>query len=93
MDEKFRREIKEMLENKVREEAASLLGEKVDAINELLALQEKSCTCDYQIGLYNGLAIGLSVLTGEEPKFFDFGNINVREEVETCIEEQHLRLN
>ena len=72
MDEKFRQEVKEMLENKVQEEAAGLLGEKVDAIAELLSIQEGACNCgsEYQIGLYNGLAIGLSVLTGKEPEFY-----------------------
>lgn len=72
MDEKFRQEVKEILENKVQEEAVCLLGEKVDAIAELLSIQEGACNCgsEYQIGLYNGLAIGLSVLTGKEPKFY-----------------------
>lgn len=52
--------------------SARLLFDKVEAIQELLRIQEKHCTSDYQIGLYNGLAIGLSVLTGEEPMFFEF---------------------
>lgn len=49
-----------------------MLVEKTEAIEELLARQEPCCVSDYQIGLYNGLAIGLSVLTGEEPKFYEF---------------------
>ena len=75
MDEKFRQEVKEMLENKVQEEVASLLGEKVDAIAELLSIQKGVCnhSSEYQIGLYNGLAIGLSVLTGESPQFYPNG--------------------
>lgn len=45
--------------------------EKVEAIEQLIAEQEKHCVDQYQIGLYNGLVIGLSVLTGEEPRFYE----------------------
>nr|DAH85020.1 MAG TPA: hypothetical protein [Bacteriophage sp.] len=47
-----------------------VLTEKVEAIKQLIAEQEKYCVDQYQIGLYNGLVIGLSVLTGEEPRFY-----------------------
>ena len=46
------------------------LVEKVEAIKQLVTEQEKHCVDQYQIGLYNGLVIGLSVLTGEEPRFY-----------------------
>lgn len=89
MDEKSICEVKKMLENKVQEEVAGLLGEKVDAIVELLSIQEGVCNCgsEYQIGLYNGLAIGLSVLTGKEPEFYcikEGGNGNGISEQELC---------
>lgn len=71
MDGKFEQEVKEMLENKVQEEAASLLGEKVKAISELLEQQLPSCDNQYDIGLYNGLALGKATLTGETPQFYD----------------------
>lgn len=60
-----------MLEIKVAQEVASLLGEKVGAIKGLLAMQREACVCDYQIGLYNGLVLALSVLTGKEPEFYE----------------------
>lgn len=47
------------------------LIEKVEAIKQLIVEQEKHCVDQYQIGLYNGLVIGLSVLTGEEPRFYE----------------------
>lgn len=47
------------------------LIEKVEAIKQLITEQEKHCVDQYQIGLYNGLVIGLSVLTGEEPRFYE----------------------
>ena len=46
------------------------LVEKVEAIEQLIIEQEKHCVDQYQIGLYNGLVIGLSVLIGEEPRFY-----------------------
>lgn len=61
--------IEEVVGNKLYEKAEELLGEKVEAIHDLLKVQEQHCVNDYQIGLYNGLAIGLSVLTGESPQF------------------------
>lgn len=50
---------------------SGVLTEKVEAIKQLIAEQEKHCVDQYQIGLYNGLVIGLSVLTGEEPRFYE----------------------
>lgn len=81
MDEKSMCEAKKILDDKVQKEVSDILGEKVDAITELLSIQEGTCSCgsEYQIGLYNGMAIGLSVLTGKEPKFYSIkegGNEN-----------------
>lgn len=71
----------EMLEDIISRQNDTLLIDKVEALVELLGLQSKCCNNDYQIGLYNGLVLGLSVLTGEQPKFYDFegGKENVKE--------------
>lgn len=55
--------------------SARLLVDKVQSLQELLDIQEQSCSDGdrYQIGLYNGIAIGMSVLTGEEPQFYEGG--------------------
>lgn len=47
-----------------------VLKEKVQAMQQLLNDQKQYCVDNYQIGLYNGIVIGLSILTGEEPKFY-----------------------
>lgn len=47
-----------------------ILVEKVQTLQQLLNDQKQYCVDNYQIGLYNGIVIGLSVLTGEEPKFY-----------------------
>lgn len=58
-------------EAKSQELAAKILGEKVEAFEELIEFQSKYLGCsDYQIGLYNGLVLGKSLLTGEEPQFY-----------------------
>ena len=49
----------------------SIFEEKVNAMKSLIEEQQKYCVDNYQMGLYNGLVIGLSVLTGEEPKFYE----------------------
>ena len=54
----------------VEVDQSKVLTEKVEAIKQLIMEQEKHCVDQYQIGLYNGLVIGLSVLTGEKPKFY-----------------------
>ena len=51
-----------------------ILVEKVNSTKELLSKQKEFCDKypnEYNIGVYNGLAIGLSVLTGEEPAFYE----------------------
>lgn len=48
-----------------------ILVEKIRVLQQLLDNQKQYCVDNYQIGLYNGIVIGLSVLTGEEPKFYE----------------------
>lgn len=56
-------------ENEIKLE--SVLIEKVSAFNNLIDVQGKCLTSNYLIGLYNGLILGRSVLTGEEPVFYE----------------------
>lgn len=49
----------------------SILVEKVKNLNILIDVQRKCLGTRYMIGLYNGLVLARSVLTGEEPKFFE----------------------
>ena len=54
-----------------------ILVEKVNSTKELLSKQKEFCDKypnEYNIGVYNGLAIGLSVLTGEKPVFYNESN-------------------
>lgn len=72
----------EVIEAKAQELAAKILGEKVEAFEELIKVQSNALgNSEYQIGLYNGLVIGKSVLTGEEPQFYQQkgGNENGKE--------------
>lgn len=57
----------------VRLEQIDILIEKQQSLRDLLKVQEACCKTDdsYMIGLYNGLAVALSVLTGEEPELKD----------------------
>ena len=62
---------KELQQVQAEELAAKIVGEKVTALEELIAIQSKSLGhCDYQNGLYNGLVLAKSTLTGEEPQFW-----------------------
>ncbi len=49
----------------------SILGEKVKQFSELLGIQGNGLdeSDEYMVGLYNGLMLGLSVMTGKEPQF------------------------
>lgn len=49
----------------------SILVQKVKNLNELIEVQRKCLGTRYMIGLYNGLVLAKSVLTGEEPVFFE----------------------
>lgn len=49
-----------------------LLEEKIKSLCDLINVQFNSCKGDlYNIGLYNGLAVALSVLSGDNPVFYD----------------------
>ena len=55
----------------------NILIEKVEAMKNLIEIQGENIGHNmYMIGLYNGLVLGLSVLTGEEPKFYMEENDN-----------------
>lgn len=55
----------------------SILAEKVKAMQNLIEIQGQKIGHDmYMIGIYNGLVLGLSVLTGEEPKFYEMEDNN-----------------
>ena len=65
-----------MLENQdhhmgVHLDENSILVEKIESLKTLVEVQRKCLGTRYMIGLYNGLVLGLSVLTGEEPVFFE----------------------
>lgn len=67
-------EVKPLRKTKVNKEMAveleeSILGEKIEAFKDLLNIQGANVTDEYMVGLYNGLILGLSILTGEEPQF------------------------
>lgn len=54
-----------------------ILVKKVSSTKELLSKQKEFCDKypnEYNIGVYNGLVISLSVLTGEEPVFYNESN-------------------
>lgn len=58
-------------EKNLQQVVAKILGEKVEAFEELLEIQSHSLeSSEYQIGLYNGLVLGKSLLTGEEPQYY-----------------------
>ena len=74
--------MQEVIEAKSQQLAAEIIGEKVKAFEELIQIQSNALGhSEYQIGLYNGLVLGKSVLTGEEPQFYQQkgGNENGKE--------------
>lgn len=61
----------EVIEAKSQQLAAEIVGEKIKAFEELIQIQSNALGhSEYQIGLYNGLVLGKSLLTGEEPQFY-----------------------
>lgn len=70
--EQLCQQIKELVDAKIEQVVAMELGEKVEAIEGLLLVQEPMCINDYQIGIYNGLAVALSTITGQAPKFCEY---------------------
>lgn len=57
--------------NQIQIDENSILVQKVENLNELIEVQRKCLGTRYMIGLYNGLILAKSVLTGEEPIFFE----------------------
>lgn len=57
--------------NQIQIDENSILVQKVKNLNELIEVQRKCLGTRYMIGLYNGLVLAKSVLTGEEPVFFE----------------------
>lgn len=57
--------------NQIPIDENSILVQKVENLNELIEVQRKCLGTRYMIGLYNGLVLAKSVLTGEEPVFFE----------------------
>lgn len=65
---------REVIQARAEEIAAKILGEKVQVFEELLEKQKKMVRHGgYQIGIYNGLVLGRSILTGEKPKYYTEG--------------------
>lgn len=63
--------MQEVIEAKSQQLAAEIIGEKIKSFNELIQAQSNTLGCsEYQIGLYNGLVLGRSILTGEQPQFY-----------------------
>ena len=61
----------QVIEAKAQQLTAQILGEKVIALEELIKVQSNALGgSDYQVGLYNGLILSKSVLTGEQPQFY-----------------------
>ncbi len=58
-------------QNQIIQIEQSIIGEKIKSFNDLLGIQgnDLDLSDEYMVGLYNGLILGLSIMTGEEPKF------------------------
>jgi len=48
-----------------------VVGEKIEAFNNLIKQQREFAKDQYNIGIYNGLVLAKSVLTGETPQYFE----------------------
>lgn len=48
-----------------------IIGEKIESLTNLINEQKKNCIDKYNIGIYNGLVLARSVLTGEKPKYYE----------------------
>ena len=57
------------MQMKAEEIAAEIIAEKVKDIDGLLKVQRECATDGYMIGLYNGMALCKSILTGEPPQY------------------------
>lgn len=45
----------------------------IKTMENLIKTQSKYLRDDYNIGLYNGLALGYAIITGKEPEFYKGG--------------------
>lgn len=70
--------VEEKAKTLAEEIAANMLGEKVEILDDLLNKQEEMLCSEYQIGVYNGLVLAKSILTGEQPKFKEGGRKDER---------------
>lgn len=52
-----------------------IVGEKIEAFNNLIKQQREFAKDQYNIGIYNGLVLAKSVLTGETPQYFEMEDI------------------
>ena len=70
---KMNNELKEQMEGLINEKAneiaAEIIGQKVNDITELLKVQRNVSVDAYMIGMYNGMELCKSILTGEEPVY------------------------
>lgn len=48
-----------------------IIGEKIESLTSLIDEQKSNCKDTYNIGIYNGLVLARSVLTGETPKYYE----------------------
>lgn len=48
-----------------------IIGEKIESLTSLINEQKNNCKDTYNIGIYNGLVLARSVLTGETPKYYE----------------------
>jgi hypothetical protein len=60
--------------NMINEYIDDILIQKYKEIKELEEIQRKHITDNYNCGLYNGLELALSVLSGEKPQFKVLGS-------------------
>ena len=56
----------------IEEMELELLGHKVKELDDIIEIQKQSLKIGdlYNAGLYNGLVLAKSMLTGEEPKYY-----------------------
>jgi hypothetical protein len=51
-----------------------IIREKINILDNLLFAQKQQLDDEYNIGIYNGLVLAKSVLTGKEPIFYEDEN-------------------
>jgi hypothetical protein len=63
-----------MLGECIEECSNDILIQKYEEIKEVKEIQAESITDEYNCGLYNGLELALSILTGDKPQFKILGS-------------------